>query len=67
MNTLWCLVAALAVALCWYSYRCYRLARERRQRRLRERVAYLLWMVAQRVEGDHEMRPEDEEAPLTVP
>jgi hypothetical protein len=48
MNLLLCSLAALAVAGLYYSWRDYHGARERRHRTLRERVAYMLWVMANR-------------------
>jgi hypothetical protein len=50
MQPLWGNVAALAVAIIFYVYRAHLQVRLQRQRLLRERVAYMLWVVAQRVE-----------------
>jgi hypothetical protein len=43
-------VAALAVASLFYLWRAYHRARQQRQH-LRERVAYMLWEMAQRMDG----------------
>ncbi len=51
MQPIWCNVAALAVALIFYLWRTYRHLLLRRQRQLRERVAYMLWVMAQRAGG----------------
>ena len=50
MQPLWGNVAALAVAIIFYVYRAHQQVRVRR-RVLRERVAYMLWVMAQRVEA----------------
>ena len=50
MPTLYCSVAALTVAGIYYWWRGYAGDLLRRQQTLRERVAYLLWVVANRVE-----------------
>jgi hypothetical protein len=50
MQMLCCNAAALAVALLYYSWRAYHHARLARQRVLRERVAYMLWVVADRMD-----------------
>jgi hypothetical protein len=57
MEPLWCNVAALAVALLYLAWKNYHEVVSRRQRILRERVAYMLWVTAQRVD-----RPVDEPA-----
>jgi hypothetical protein len=46
MQLLCCDLAALAIAVLYYSWRAYHQARLRREQTLRERVAYLLWAVA---------------------
>jgi hypothetical protein len=46
MQPIWCNVAALAVALLFYVWRTHRHLLERRQRVLRQRVAYMLWVMA---------------------
>ena len=46
MPTIACNVAALAVASIFYTWRAYRLAELHRHRTLRERVAYMLWVMA---------------------
>jgi hypothetical protein len=38
--------AALAVAVIFYSWRAWNFAQYRRQRSLHQRVAYMLWVVA---------------------
>ncbi len=43
-------VAALAVAALFYLWRSHYEARRQRQRLQRQRVAYLLWVIAERVE-----------------
>jgi len=53
MELLCCNVAALAVALVYYTWRAYDQARAARQRLLHERVAYLLWVVADRMDSHH--------------
>lgn len=55
MQMLCCNVAALTVALLYYMWRSYHQARMARQRVLRERVAYMLWVVAERIEGGSRM------------
>jgi hypothetical protein len=51
MELLCCNVAALAVALVYYTWRAYDQARAARQRLLHERVAYMLWVVADRMDS----------------
>jgi hypothetical protein len=51
MELLCCNAAALAVALVYYTWRAYDQARAARQRLLHERVAYLLWVVAGRMDS----------------
>jgi hypothetical protein len=51
MELLCCNVATLAVALVYYTWRAYDQARAARQRLLHERVAYLLWVVADRMDS----------------
>src|SRR5207253_2713436 len=50
MPTLLCNFAALMVAGLFYSWRAYSLSHIRRLRTLRERVAYMLWMMAQTID-----------------
>jgi len=57
MQLLCCNVAALTVALLYYMWRAYHQARLARQRLLRERVAYMLWVMAGRIEGGSRMVP----------
>jgi hypothetical protein len=51
MVLLSCNVAALAVAVLYYIWRGYHQARHARERVLRERVAYMLWVIAERIES----------------
>jgi hypothetical protein len=44
-------VAALAVAALFYLWRSHYETRRQRQRLKRQRVAYLLWVIAERVEA----------------
>jgi hypothetical protein len=44
-----CNVAALMVASLFYTWRAYRDGLRQRERTLRERVAYMLWVMAQRI------------------
>jgi hypothetical protein len=46
MHTLGCEVAALAVAWIFYTWRSYQGYVTLKQRTLRERVAYMLWVCA---------------------
>jgi hypothetical protein len=43
-------MAALAVASLFYAWRAYDHTRQRRTRVLCQRVAYMLWVVAQRIQ-----------------
>jgi len=43
-------VAALAVATIFYVWRAYIHKQQQRQRLLRERVAYMLWVMAQQID-----------------
>jgi len=43
-------MAALAVALLYYLWRSHYQIRQRRQRVLRQRVAHMLWVMAEKVE-----------------
>jgi hypothetical protein len=49
MQAIWCNLSALAVACIFYSWRAYSEALMRRERQLRERVSYLLWVVAHQI------------------
>ena len=51
MELLCCNVAALAVALLYYTWRAYHQARLTRHRVLHERVAYMLWVMADRMDA----------------
>jgi hypothetical protein len=51
MEMLCCNAAALTVALLYYTWRAYHQARLTRERVLRERVAYMLWVVAERMDA----------------
>ena len=53
MELLCCNAAALAVALVYYTWRAYDKARAARQRLLHERVAHLLWVIADRMDSHH--------------
>jgi len=46
MPTLFCNAAALAVAGIFYSWRCYQDLAIQKQRTLRERVTFMLWVMA---------------------
>ncbi|HVS39574.1 MAG TPA: hypothetical protein VMS17_28715 [Gemmataceae bacterium] len=54
MQMLFCNAAALAVALLFYTWRAYHQALLARRRVLRERVAYMLWVIAERMEPECE-------------
>ena len=45
-------VAALAVAVIFYTWRTYATIERKRRRRLRQRVAFMLWAMAEQVEYD---------------
>jgi hypothetical protein len=51
MQTIYCGLCALAVAVIYYGWRGYHQRHEGRQKVLRQRVAYLLWVMANRVAG----------------
>jgi hypothetical protein len=57
MQPLWCNAAALTVALIFYLWRSHHHFVLRRRRVLRERVAYMLWMMADKVEGRSQTEP----------
>ena len=57
MQLICCNVAALAVALIYYIWRAYHQTRLARERMLRQRVAYMLWVMADGVEGGSRMVP----------
>ena len=46
MPTVYCNLCALAVATIFYTYRACREIRGRKDRILRERVTYMLWVMA---------------------
>ncbi len=50
MPTLCCNFAALAVAGLFYLWRAYYVARIQRSQTLRERVAYMLWVMAHTID-----------------
>jgi hypothetical protein len=50
MQPLWCNVAALAVVLIFFVWRTHQQVMQRRQRSLRERVAYMLWVMSEEPE-----------------
>jgi hypothetical protein len=54
MEMLCCNTAALAVALLYYIWRAYDQAQLARRRILRERVAYMLWVTAERMDPQSE-------------
>jgi hypothetical protein len=49
MQTIVCNVSALAVATLYYYWRTYRQSHEQRGQLLRERVTYMLWVMANTV------------------
>ncbi len=51
MQPIWCNVAVLAVALLFYIWRTHIQMTQRRTAALRERVAYMLWVMAERAES----------------
>jgi hypothetical protein len=50
MQHIWCDVAVLTVAMIFYLWRAHAQVTLRRRRRLSERVAWMLWVVALRIE-----------------
>jgi hypothetical protein len=50
MNVICCNIAALVVAGIYYAWRSYHETQLHRFRSLRERVAYMLWVMATRVD-----------------
>jgi hypothetical protein len=46
MQAIYCNLCALAVAAIFYCWREYQSRHEQRERVLRERVAYMLWVIA---------------------
>ena len=46
MQAIVCSLGALAIANIYYWYRSYQHSQEQRERTLRDRVAYMLWVVA---------------------
>ncbi|HTU16703.1 MAG TPA: hypothetical protein VMG10_01465 [Gemmataceae bacterium] len=44
-------IAALAVASLFYLWRAHHQTRQRRQRVLCERVTYMLWVMAEQIQG----------------
>ncbi len=49
MQPIICGLATLAIANIYYAYRYYLQTQFRKERRLRERVAYMLWVAAHRI------------------
>jgi hypothetical protein len=49
MNVVVCACSALSVALLFYGWRSYQSKNESRQKVLRERVTYMLWVMANSV------------------
>jgi hypothetical protein len=56
MSMLYLNVAALAVAIVYCLYATHLRILQRRQRQVRERVAYMLWTMAERID-DRELFP----------
>jgi hypothetical protein len=48
MQAVYCNLCALAVAAIYYGWREYKSRHDRRERVLRERVTYMLWVIANR-------------------
>ncbi len=46
MSVIVCAVTAMSVALIYSNWRTYQQKNQSRQRKLRERVAYMLWVMA---------------------
>jgi hypothetical protein len=46
MSVVVCAASALSVALLFYSWRSYNEKNEQRNKQLRERVTYMLWVMA---------------------
>jgi hypothetical protein len=46
MNVFVCAASALSVAVLFYSWRSYAQRHEQQQKTLRERVTYMLWVMA---------------------
>ena len=46
MNFVVCAASAMSVALLFYSWRSYNQKHEQRRKQLRERVTYMLWVMA---------------------
>jgi hypothetical protein len=49
MHTIYCNLAALSVACIYYFWRAHVAKLARRERTLRERVTYMLWVMANQV------------------
>ena len=54
MQLLWLNVAACAVAFVYCIYQTHRRLVERKRRQVRQRVAYLLWVMADRAAQEEE-------------
>ena len=54
MQPIFANVAALAVALIFYTWRMLNTVQDRRKRVLCQRVAYMLWVMADQGEAAHE-------------
>jgi hypothetical protein len=53
MQPFWCAAAVLAVLLVYYTWRAYHHAWSARKRLRHERVAYMLWVMAQRTDSQN--------------
>ena len=53
MNYVVCAASALSVAMLFYSWRAYAERIHHQQKRLRERVAYMLWVMANQMPECH--------------
>jgi hypothetical protein len=51
MQPIWLNGATFAVVLIYYVWNLHRQMLERRRRKLRERVAYMLWVMAEEIES----------------
>jgi hypothetical protein len=54
MSSMYCNAAAFAVAILYYFWRAHRHLLDRKRRQVRERVAYMLWVMAH---GGEEYEP----------
>jgi hypothetical protein len=51
MQPIWCTVSIFAVAFLYYIWRTHMFLLERRQRLLRDRVTWMLWVMAEEIEA----------------